>query len=211
MMDIPDNLPLPRAAFERQRVVVREAAKLESRGRRRNRRALVAVATATVFAALLVAPFGIGSSLLDLVRDPSVPSETSFRSSVEERYAGQTWSAGLSTNGPETCVELRSPRGQRSASCYAPSDLAILGPIRAYNGGMGEVRFVYGTVDDSMKTLKLVGSDCSVKTLNVASNGVFLSIESPSAPAPFAVRGYDAEGSLVGSKVFHGASTGGSC
>jgi hypothetical protein len=211
MMEIPDDRPLPRAVFERQRVLVSEAVQLESRGRSRNRGALAAVATATVFGALLVAPLGIGSALLDLIRDPSVPSETSFRPSVEERHAGQTWTAGLATNGPETCVELRSPSGQRSGSCYSASDLAILGPIRAYNGGMRDVRFLYGTVDSSVKSLKLVLADCSVQTLDVAPNGVFLSIDSSSAPAPFAVRGYDAEGSLVSSKVLHGSSPSGSC
>jgi hypothetical protein len=40
-----------------------------------------------------------------------VPDAASFRPSVQDRYAGQTWLAGLSTNGPETCVELRFPGG----------------------------------------------------------------------------------------------------
>jgi hypothetical protein len=211
VMEIPDDRPLPATAFERQRVLVSEAAQLESRGRLRNRGALAAIVTAAIFGALLVAPIGIGSGLLDLIRDPSLPSEASFRPSVEERHAGQTWTAGLATNGPETCVELRSPSGQRSGSCYSASDLTVLGPIRAYSGGIGDVRFLYGTAAPTVKTLKVVRSDCSVQTLDVAPDGVFLSIDSSSAPSPFALRGYDAAGSLVNSNVLHGSGPSGSC
>ena len=117
-----------------------------------------------------------------------VPDPASFRPSVEQRHAGQTWTAGLAANGRETCVELRSPSGQRSGSCYTASDLTVLGPIRAYSGGIGDVRFLYGTAAPTVKTIKLVRADCSVQTLDVAADGVFLSIDSPSAASPDAER-----------------------
>lgn len=137
-----------------------------------------------------------------------VPDAASFRPSVQDRYAGQTWLAGLSTNGPETCVELRFPGGQRSASCYAPSDLAILGQIRAYTGGLGDVRFLYGTAAPTVETIKLVRADCSVQTLDVAGNGVFLSIYSPSAPAPHKVSGIAVSGDVIASQVLLGRGVG---
>jgi hypothetical protein len=137
-----------------------------------------------------------------------VPEAASFRPSVEERHAGQTWTAGLATNGPETCVELRSPSGQRSGSCYSASDLAVLGPIRAYSGGIGDVRFLYGTAAPTVKTLKLVRSDCSVQTLDVAPNGVFLNIDASSAASPYKVSALAPSGDLIASTVLRGRGVG---
>jgi hypothetical protein len=50
------------------------------------------------------------------------------------------------------------------------------------------VRFLYGTAAPTVKTIKLVRADCSVQTLDVAADGVFLSIDSPSAASPDAER-----------------------
>jgi hypothetical protein len=87
MIDVPDELPLPREAFERQRALV--SAHVAVSGRRSRRRgALVAVASATVLGVLLVTPaFGIGGRLLELIEGPPAPPEvqTFFAASDETR------------------------------------------------------------------------------------------------------------------------------
>jgi hypothetical protein len=77
MMDIPEEFPLPRDAFDRQRSLVRIHTEPRRRSSRPKRRlALVAVTAAALLGALLVTPaLGLGDRLLDLLQRPPAPPE----------------------------------------------------------------------------------------------------------------------------------------
>jgi hypothetical protein len=86
MMDIPEEFPLPRDAFDRQRSLLRihtEPRRRSSRPKRRD--ALVAVTAAALLAALLVAPaLGLGDRLLDLFERPPAPAEVQTHFAVSD-------------------------------------------------------------------------------------------------------------------------------
>lgn len=215
MKNIPDEIPLPKDAFERQRALIGAytGGQLPLDRRSRNKSALVAVAATALLAVLLVAPaFGIGSHVWDLIGRPSPPTHSSFRASVEQLHAGKTWSAGLATNAlGESCVEMRSPRGQQSATCVPNSKLGELGPIRAYSGGIGDVQFLYGAVAPSVKRLTLVRSDCSTHGLELSSDGVFLRIDHSDISSPYKLKAFDSAGIPISSKVLVGRASSGAC
>jgi hypothetical protein len=77
MIEIPDELPIPRDAFERQRSLLSAHVQTFGRPSQRRRGRLVAVlAAALVLGALLVAPApGIGGRLIDLLQGPPAPPE----------------------------------------------------------------------------------------------------------------------------------------
>lgn len=162
----------------------------------------------TVIAALagVIAGVGIARS-----NDPSPPRpsgagiEGSFRPSAEQIYAGKAWTAGVvHRRADESCVEMRTPSGQRSRTCVPTSKVVELGPIRAYSGGVGDIRFLYGAVAPTVKSLTLVRSDCSARELEVSSDGVFLRIDSSAVASPYKLRAFDVVGSAVSSKVLMG-------
>lgn len=88
MNEIPDEFPLPKEAFERQRALVSTVAAAQRRPSRRRGPLAAIAASAAVLGVLLVTPaFGIGGKLVDLIQDKPAPSEVKsyFASNNKQR------------------------------------------------------------------------------------------------------------------------------
>jgi hypothetical protein len=89
-MEIPNEFPLPEGAFARQRTLVRAHVLTRRPRRSRRRRVSVAVVTAALLGALLVAPaVGLGDRLLDLLQRPAAPPEVQAHFAANETLRKQ--------------------------------------------------------------------------------------------------------------------------
>lgn len=88
MNEIPEEFPLPKEVFERQRALVSAQVAVQSRQSRGRGALAAAAATAVVLGVVLVTPaFGIGGELLDLIQGQPAPPEvqTYFASNDQAR------------------------------------------------------------------------------------------------------------------------------
>ena len=136
------------------------------------------------------------------------PREESFTASLKRVVGGRVWQVGRNENAlGYDCVELRSPAGWRAATCFSASSYLQVWNRTSLHRWDGYYSFLYGVAAPGVKNLKVVRSDCSTEELEI-TDGMFLSVYSPSAPRPHTLVTFDRSGSQLDSHVLQGRGAG---
>jgi len=113
---------------------------------------------------------------------------------------GAAWSAGrINSSLDETCFWIKAPAGWESRSCLPSSYNFDQEPIYAETAGTGEVSILVGVVAPSVKSLKLVRSNCLEHELALSTDRMFFSVSSASDASPYKLYAFDDVGASISS------------
>lgn len=172
----------------------------------RKRRFAVLAASVALVAMTAASAFALYGSHFD--PDLLTPSEESFEAQLTRTLNGKVWTVGSTTNASgQRCIELRAPAGWRSGSCPPAAALSARAIVPTY-GEVGSVAIMYGFAAPEVERLALIRADCSVETLPVSDDGLFMAVDEASVASPWKLQAFNQADKSIATRVLEGAGTG---
>jgi hypothetical protein len=178
--------------------------------RRRQRRRLVLLVTASAIVAAGIAFVGVASAVHWIFAGPAdfkpAPG-TKATLHAETFVGGKEWGVLSFTNSEgKLCLGIKTPGGQ-GLSCTTEGALFSEGSLAIEAGWTSEggmpAAFVWGITQPQAKTVSLLFSDCSERSVAVDGDGFFLFVTPGplDQPRPQRVTAFNDAGQIIGSKA----------